>query len=76
MCRKEVKMRMSHIAHQVLLKKEGGEEEKKKKKENCHLARNLVRGCNLQSPLPSNSRTSMEDFPRRMSRGWFKTLEI
>lgn len=61
MCRKEVKMRMSHVAEEVHFKNEWRKQ--KKGKENCHLARNLVRSCNLQTPLPSNSRSSLEDFP-------------
>lgn len=56
MCRKVEKPRMSHIANEMLFKNKGG-------RDNCQHARNLVRSCNVQSPLPSDSRTSVEDFP-------------
>lgn len=48
------------LLKKCILKMNG--ESKKKGKENCHLARNLVRSYNLQTSLPSNSRSSLEDF--------------
>ena len=47
-----MKMRMSHIAHQVLLKKEGGEEEKKKKKKIVTLLEILLEAVTCRALFP------------------------
>lgn len=70
-CRKDIKIRMRHIASQVFFKNE-------QNKKSCHLAGNVFRSCNLENPSPYNSCSSMEDLQclYQMNRNCFQTTEI